>query len=382
MPFTNGVFANVSGASSATAGQIVQSAVWDAIHVDYSDAFNQLMNQILPSYPYRNLIINGGMEVFQRGAGASSTINIAASNTAYTIDRWYITTQANQASTVTATTGLSSQSSQAVQVQRDSGQTGTGQMIFGYPLETVEIARMRGYALAFRALLQAGANFSPASGSLQVAFYTGTGSEGKQSTFTGVTTIFATSVALTTTIVSLTETSSTVVPTNATQAELQFTWTPSGTAGTTDAFLIDDVQVEAVLNSTYTPTQFERIPFPVTQHLLKRHYQKTQPYGTAATTSVSAGIIGGVTTIVPVSNQQTAVFWVMPVEMRTTPSISTYNPDGATSRWRNITLNGSVDANVSIVGPKSAMIYTTATGPITVGAAGFVVIHAAASAGL
>lgn len=42
MPFTNGVFANVAGASSAAAGQIVQSATWNAIHEDYSDALNEL----------------------------------------------------------------------------------------------------------------------------------------------------------------------------------------------------------------------------------------------------------------------------------------------------------------------------------------------------
>jgi precorrin-6x reductase len=63
MPFSNGTFANVAGASSAAAGQIVQSAVWNNIHTDYSAAFNQLMQQMVAQITNRNILyMNGGME--------------------------------------------------------------------------------------------------------------------------------------------------------------------------------------------------------------------------------------------------------------------------------------------------------------------------------
>ena len=43
---------------------------------------------------FRNVLrANGGLEVWQRGAGASASIAAAASTTAYAADRWYIKTE-------------------------------------------------------------------------------------------------------------------------------------------------------------------------------------------------------------------------------------------------------------------------------------------------
>ena len=51
----------------------------------------------LPS-GFKNWLINGGMEVWQRSAGDSpSSIAITASTTAYLCDRFYLITGANQA---------------------------------------------------------------------------------------------------------------------------------------------------------------------------------------------------------------------------------------------------------------------------------------------
>jgi hypothetical protein len=48
----------------------------------------------------RNILINGDCEVWQRGAGGSASIAVAASTTAYTCDMAYLTANANEASVV------------------------------------------------------------------------------------------------------------------------------------------------------------------------------------------------------------------------------------------------------------------------------------------
>src|SRR5262249_43272630 len=49
---------------------------------------------------------NGGMEIWQRGAGESSNFALSASTTTYTVDGWYLTTGTTQASHVSAQTAL------------------------------------------------------------------------------------------------------------------------------------------------------------------------------------------------------------------------------------------------------------------------------------
>src|SRR5262249_60899120 len=92
---TTGVYTPAAGALTAAAGQVVQSAVWDNIFTDMTSAFTTVQQQLQATYGQRNIIgSNGGMEVWQRGAGGSASFAINASTTAYTADRWYIATGA------------------------------------------------------------------------------------------------------------------------------------------------------------------------------------------------------------------------------------------------------------------------------------------------
>src|SRR5206468_781740 len=130
-------------------------------------------------------------------------------------------------------------------VQRNSGQTGTGAMTFGFPLTTDQVVALRGQKLTISAVLRAGANWSPSSGNLTMTLYVGTGSEGKRGAgFTGETNVVAMTNAITTTATRYAATSSSTVPTNATQGEVQFTWTPVGTAGAADYFEADENQID------------------------------------------------------------------------------------------------------------------------------------------
>lgn len=341
MPFnSSGVFVNVAGATSAATGQIIQSTVWNNIHADYSLAFNEVMGQMITTPSNRNLLwMNGGLEVWQRGAGSAASIAVAASSNLYTADRWYATTNANQDSVVSAQSGLADESQLCARVQRNSGQTGTSAMRFSFPLDTDEIFRGRGnfVSLSFRA--RAGANWSPASGTLSFNLFSGTGASPAKrggTPYAGEVSVLSGTVNLTAggAIVSTVVTGALIVPTNSTQMELQFFWTPVGTAGANDYVEIDDVQLEAHLSANdYVPTAYDRLPFSQMIAGCIRHYQKSFVYGQAPAYGATA------IDTVQVQPQNTSLFRIyiqLPVELRATAALNTYSPATATSSaWFN-----------------------------------------------
>jgi hypothetical protein len=247
----------------------------------------------------RNLIRrNGGMEVWQRGAGSSSNIAVTASTLAYTVDGWYLQTGANEAFHVSAQTGLGAtgRSLLAARVQRDSGQTGTTAIRFGFPLDSDESARTRSQCLALSFDTSTGANWSPASGTLTYNVYFGTGAVAKRNAtpYTNETNPITGSVNLATGASSATTISaiSTTAAATTVQAEVQFSFTPVGTASTNDWVQIDNVQLEGVPCSTaaFTP-QFEHIGMETLMALNQRHFAKTFAYATAPAQSVTVGAL-------------------------------------------------------------------------------------------
>jgi hypothetical protein len=216
---------------------------------------------------FKNIVgRNGGCEAWQRLVGAASTIAIAASTTAYGLDGWYLATGANQASTLTQVAGLTANSRYAARVQRNSGQTGTGAMVFAFPLDIDELLKMAGRQVVLSFVVSTGADWSPASGTLTYNLYVGTGAVAKRNAtpYTGETNPITGSVNLATSAAASTKISavSSAVASNITQAELQFSWVPTGTASTNDWFSLDDVQVEVCLDGVAPATPlFERSDF-------------------------------------------------------------------------------------------------------------------------
>lgn len=287
----------------------------------------------LPSF--RNILMNGGMEIWQRGAGDSAAISVPVSTTAYTADRWYLATGANQACTVNRSTGvLSNRSRSSGTVLRNSGQTGTSALVFAYPLTTEECARMRGATISLQFLIDAATNFSPTSGTFTYNVYFGTGVEGKRGAgFTGETNPISGSSNLTpNVIVQITATSGSPVAANVTQGELRFTWTPVGTAGALDGLTFDDVQLEV----SSAATAFEYLPFGYMLRECQQHYAKTFPYNTAP--AQAAGVAGAaIAGHLDDSGAGGSYFfgtWRYPIRMRVSPSVISYNPVAATSKFR------------------------------------------------
>lgn len=380
-----GVYTPASGALTAVPGQVVQSAVWDAIFTDMTSAFTTAVQALQGSYGQRNIIgANGGMEVWQRGAGGSASFSVGASSTAYTADRWYLTTGANQASTVAQVAGLVNGSRFACKVQRNNTQTGTTLMTFGFPLDSDECAMIQGQIVALSFVAKAGANFSPASSIIDAELQVGTGTPVKfTSGYAGNTTPIFTAQAITTSAVRYFFVSSTV-PTTATQAEVQVQWTPVGTAGVDDSFTIDDVQLEILPSATSPIAGFERWPFERMLAACKRHYRKTFPYSVAP---AQTGGIPGSATLVEQAATASGFWWShTPVPLRATATYTTFNPSQAGSGAQDLTQGASLAVSIDAAGMNSAegiMIYVSASGgTITAAAKDVVAIHIQADAGI
>lgn len=324
----------------------------------------------------------GSMDLCQRGAGASCSIAVGASSTAYTVDGCYLTTGANEASTVSSVPGIATGSNRAAQVQRNSAQTGTAQMTFGCPLDSDEIAMARGNYVTLSFTVAAGANWSPVSGAITANVVCGTGSPVKQTVgYSNSSTVATLSQNLTAggSATRLQVTSAAVVPSNCTQMEVQWTEAPTGSAGANDWFQVDSVRLEVVLGPTAVASSFQEIDFGTQLRMAQRHYFKTFPYGTAP--AQSAGIVGAPGVRDTVVTVATAMEIPFPVQMRVNPSVTTFNPLAANANCRDVT--GSSDLVVGL-DPNSALstdrVYVSCAAGGTVG--DNIYIHIAADGGI
>ena len=65
MPFTGSTFTLPIGSINATPGAIVQSATWNAIHVDLNTGLTQTMAQLIATPTTRNiLVVNGSLDAW------------------------------------------------------------------------------------------------------------------------------------------------------------------------------------------------------------------------------------------------------------------------------------------------------------------------------
>jgi hypothetical protein len=325
----------------------------------------------------------GALDVWQRGAGGSAAISVAASTTAYTADGCYLKTGTNQAHTVSAVAGIATGSLKAAAVQRTAAQTGVGSVIFGCPLDTDEIAMFAGSFVTLSFTASAGANWSPASGNLTYELFCGTGSVVKQSVgYTGQTTPINTTVGISPggAAARYQSTSAAIVAANSTQCEIQFNWTPVGTAGAADTINIDDIQLEIATSATDVASNFQRALFGDLLRRAQRHFAKSFPYGTAP--AQNAGLAGAFGMIEGTTNSALGIFWFFPTPMRIAPTVTAYNPSNTNSSCRNVTApadgTSSVDPDTAI--SANGVAITCATNLANVNA--HVYIQASADAGI
>lgn len=330
--------------AALTGGEIVAGQTYQVVYDGTAYQIVSPIGAISQYNGFKNILINGDLEIWQRGAGGTASIAASAGTSTYTADRWYLATAANQASVVSQQAGLTNGSRYCARAQRNSGQTGTGGMTFAQPLTTDQVVAIRGSIITISARVRSGANWSPTSGAVSIQFWYGTGAEGKRTAgFTGDTqaaTSGNVNLGTSSAVTLITGTSAAVIPTNAAQAEIQIAWSPTGTAGAADYVEIDEVQLEIGGNVT----TFDRRPFSVGLSECQRFYWKSFPYGTAP--AQSGGVTGAITVKNPIALGDPSAYVQYPSRMRTTPTITTYNPSAANANWRDITAGS--DATVSV----------------------------------
>ena len=233
-----------------------------------------------PSVAGKNACINGGMDIWQRGTSIAGANN----STTFTADRWNAY-RASAGSTFTRqltgdTTNLPN-IQYCLRVARDSGNTGTGNIITAQSVESMNAIPFAGQTVTVSWYARRGANYSAASNNLNYEFITGTGTDQTiLGTYTGAVTTTGTKT-LTTTWQRFSYT--VTLAATATEFALDFYFTPVGTAGAADYFEITGVQVE--LGSV--ATTFSRAGGTIQGELAacQRYYERV-------TSESSYGLIG------------------------------------------------------------------------------------------
>ena len=183
-----------------------------------------------------NAIINGGMDIWQRGTSFTAA-------SVYTADRWFKGSQTSW-TTSRQTSGLTG-FQYSMRFQRDSGNSNATGCLMFYNLETADALRFADKTVTVSYYAKAGANYSPTSSAFIQRLYTGTGTDQRrdQSTgFTGETTVVDSSVTLTTSWQRFQFTAS--IGSTATEIAIALGFTPTGTAGAADFAEITGIQLE------------------------------------------------------------------------------------------------------------------------------------------
>ena len=240
----------------------------------------------------KNAIINGGMDIWQRGT--SGTANSSAAGSGYNADRWQNAATGNAITVARYATSDTTNLpfiQYCARVQRNSGQTGTSAFYHTQAIETINSIPFVGKTVTVSFYARAGANYSAASSALGFQLQTGTGTDQNIFSMTGAAYAINSSATLTSTWQRFTFTTASVIATSVTQLGLVMFYNPVGTAGANDYYEVTGVQLE--LGSV--ATNFSRAGGSIGGELAlcQRYYQRfsfaasnlSGGFGTAATTT-------------------------------------------------------------------------------------------------
>jgi len=250
--------------------------------VTFNDA--SLQGAAASPYVLKNRIINGAMQIWQRGT--TFTISGSAGNS-FTTDRWWgvssvsgaSATYSQSSSVPTVTTGNAFQYS--MKVQRNSGVTGTGAINLTQIIESINMYDLAGQTVTLSFWIKSGANYSGST--VTPVVQTGTVADQGNASFyswTGVAYPIAQTITPTTTWTKYSY--SGTIASNALEIGVAFnSGTFTGTAGADDSFYVTGVQLE--IGSTATP--FERRLYGHELILCERYYEKSYDYATVPGTA-------------------------------------------------------------------------------------------------
>lgn len=185
-----------------------------------------------------NGIVNGAMDVSQRGPG----FNLAANVAVYTLDRWQAVRAA--AGSTIEQIGSDGQFVNALQIQRDSGNTSTVPIYVCQSIESEVSARFRGNNVTLSFTATAGANYSPSNDGLGVRLSVSYGVDQNHLTGTPTGRYFAIDTTVPLGAGTQRYSVSAVMPADMSQLGVIFHMDPTGTAGAADLVQITGVMLE------------------------------------------------------------------------------------------------------------------------------------------
>jgi hypothetical protein len=196
----------------------------------------------------KNAIINGSMDIVQRGTNFPITLN----TTTYTLDRWCARRGANGETITQQDTSDNTNLpflKKCLRIQRNSGDTSTTLMSISQSLETINSTLFAGRTVTVSFYARRGANFSATSNVFNCDVYTGTGTN--ENVVMGYTGSAQSGQVVTTLTTTWQRFSGSVnIPSTATEIALYFNYTPTGTAGAADFVEITGVQLELGTTAT------------------------------------------------------------------------------------------------------------------------------------
>lgn len=198
------------------------------------------------SLPGRNYLINAEFSIWQFGTSRTFATAVPIASATITADGWCYAANVIGSSTVISQVARGTQGQYYLRWQRTAGQGGATIRYISQSLTRSQCLGAAGsvFTLSFKALR--GANYSSASNALTVTVYSGTGTtdiNGTAASFTGSVAEISQTATLTTSEQTFSYTTGTLGST-VTQLCVQFSMTPSGTAGAADWWEATEIKLE------------------------------------------------------------------------------------------------------------------------------------------
>ena len=265
-----------------------------------------------PISGFRNAIINGGFDVWQRGTSFTA-------NNIYTADRWWHVNDSVGATSVTRVAADSALIPGCEYFLRMTRTSGTNRWVVGTNLETSVVKKFKGKTVVLSYWLRKGSALTADTG---VALKTTSAEARFNSTVDSSSSTITAAQLSTSTFTKFTQTLT--VPAGSTALGLAVEFEAKSQAGSANAFL-DIAMVQLEEGSIATP--FEQRPIGTELALCQRYYQTAGTNGTAFSFYATAG------------SRQENVTLPFKVSMRTSPtlSVSVVSQDNFTlsSSWAN-----------------------------------------------
>jgi len=333
--------ASVNG-SVITANTIANSAI-------QTGAVENYMNAAGLGFGMRNRIINGAMQVWQRGTSFTGINN----SPTYSADRWGgFVSAVVTGEQILRSTSVPTGFQYSAAFGRTASNTNTNSIFLVQLIESVNMLDLASQTVTLSFWAKSGANYS--GGNLSVLVNSGTSADQSLATFsagpctgyTGNASVINGSQTITSTWTRYSFTGS--VGATAQELGVAFGYTPTGTAGADDNIYITGVQLE----KGSIATAFDYRPYGTEYVLCQRYYQNLGNVGCVA-----------------YSTQGVTLPVIWPVEFRATPSVS-ISYSGTANRLYRFQSGGTADITPTIFATNKTitnLYYLTGTWAVGLG---------------